>query len=144
MFSNKEQIKLALNEFYKNVDEIIMPYFSQFGYTKKILRGRCIVLFEKMIEEKYIQSVDFFCYAKYGMKAFRVTFNSAYKYLYTIQANGSKNTDIPWKYQDEMDLKDKLNETIRIIKNEKILELIDFELIKRAQADSDESKLTVE
>lgn len=133
MLNNKEQIKLSLEEFFINVDEIVKPYFINYGYTKKIIKNRSIVLFEKTIEDKYLSTIDYFSYLKYGMKAFRVTFNSLYKYLYTISMNDLENIDTPWKYEDEFDLRKKLFETINRIDAERLLEKIDNELLLRSK-----------
>jgi hypothetical protein len=63
---NDEQINQTLDEFFMNVSEIMKPYFSQFGYKKKLLRGHSRIVFEKIIGGKFRSTIDYFCDIKFG------------------------------------------------------------------------------
>lgn len=119
---NKELIDRVLTEFFKAVDEVVTPVLVGHGFKRKILKGRCVVFFEQIIGDK-ISTIDFFCYIKYGQRAFRATWNSAQNYLHVIRKEGSPNVDDPWKYENESQLKTLLSEVIRKIEEQKLLSI---------------------
>lgn len=121
MTQNKAIVNEVLEEFFKNVDEIAKPYFEKFNYRRRRLKGRSIVLFEKTIRGSTV-AVDYFCYIRYGMRAFRVTFNSLRLYLHTIVRDDTSDADEPWKYEDVQQLRTLLSESIRRIDEQRLLQ----------------------
>jgi len=129
MLPNKELAKIDLEEFFKSIDEVIKPYFDKFGYKRNILKKRSRVIFEKVISEKLV-IVDYFSYAGYGIKGFLVNFSSENRYLYTIKQNESSKADEPWKYENEIELKKLLSESIKIIDEQQLLQIEENQSIR--------------
>jgi len=119
-----EKLKM-LDEFFRNVDENVAPYFLQFGYTRKTWNGR-IITFEKRTRNRLLSSIDYFSFLKQGIKAFCVDFSFSYKFPYRIRMRREKTDN--WHYHDQDDLKEKLGQTLKIIREKKMLETIDSEL----------------
>lgn len=121
MLPNKELVKKNLEDFFRNVDDVVKPYFDKFGYKRNILKKRNRVLFEKVINEKLVV-IDYFSYVRYGIKGFLVNFSSVNKYLYAIKQNESSKVDEPWKYENENELKNLLSETVKRIDEQQLLQ----------------------